>query len=572
MWEQNEYVSKDTLLAAIAENDATGRFTKQEFLRREDKVLMACRVFAYIFQERKFAQLDIQWVNKVSASRDALDSLRIPQKNKDTIQDSVRGHLLQKAAEKQVGEARLSQDIIGGGKGTGLFILLYGAPGVGKTATAEAIAQTNGKPLFKITIGDLGLTPESVESKLNAIFRLASLWDCILLMDEVDTFFSQRTKGDSAITKNALVSVFLRILDFYAGILFMTTNLPGALDEAFKSRIHYKILYPPLDAKQTIEIWQINLNRLRKLEAVHQYNPARRPMEIPDAEILRFAEVQFASSRQRRSGQWSGRQIRNAFQVARGLAYADADAELERLRASGSTQMEEMIPAPRLRERHFQVMGEVTDSYDRYIRSVFSGHSEEDLAKQHEHRDDGFTGNNGNGGNNSWAQRSHLELYESHSSVVGARTGAAPPSFDGARSPSRGSQLRPKTGGGSSWIGGPALAIPKERRSPSPMPMRMTFDEPSENGPFPGQSQVQSHLLSPNSHRLSVEGQGQGLGGSGRPTSAGGGPASKHVKRESGDYESATERSDVEYGHGYGDCRNEHGKRARLAEPRELFS
>jgi hypothetical protein len=205
MWEQNKYVSEDKLLGKMAENDTRGRCTTSEDLRSEDRFLIACRVFAYVFQERKFAQLDITSVAKSSGSRDALDSLRIPQRMKDTIQNSVRGHLLQKAAERQLGEARMTQDIIKG-KGTGLFILLYGAPGVGKTATAEAIAQTNGKPLFKITCGDLGLTPERVETKLRRIFRLASLWDCILLMDEVDTFFSQRSKGDGAMAKNALVS------------------------------------------------------------------------------------------------------------------------------------------------------------------------------------------------------------------------------------------------------------------------------------------------------------------------------------------------------------------------------
>ncbi len=79
-------------------------------------------------------------------------------------------------------------------------------PGVGKTATAEAVAQANGKPLFPITCGDLGLTPEKVESALNRIFRLANNWDCVLLLDEVDTFFSQRSRGDATLTKNALVS------------------------------------------------------------------------------------------------------------------------------------------------------------------------------------------------------------------------------------------------------------------------------------------------------------------------------------------------------------------------------
>lgn len=75
-----------------------------------------------------------------------------------------------------------------------------------RTATAEAIAQANGKPLFKITAGDLGMTPEKLEMSLRDIFRLASVWDCILLLDEVDTFFSQRSRADTATNKNALVS------------------------------------------------------------------------------------------------------------------------------------------------------------------------------------------------------------------------------------------------------------------------------------------------------------------------------------------------------------------------------
>lgn len=75
-------------------------------------------------------------------------------------------------------------------------------------ATAEAIALEHNKPLFAITCGDLGFTPQGVEKSLNEIFRLANLWDCILLLDEADVFLSQREKTD--LKRNALVSVFLR--------------------------------------------------------------------------------------------------------------------------------------------------------------------------------------------------------------------------------------------------------------------------------------------------------------------------------------------------------------------------
>ncbi|KAE9366586.1 hypothetical protein N431DRAFT_76822 [Stipitochalara longipes BDJ] len=96
------------------------------------------------------------------------------------------------------------------GKGTGLFILLHGVPGIGKTAIAEAIAQANGKPLFKTTIGDLGMIPERLEISLREKFHLANIWDCVFLVlldeAEADTFFAQQSQADMAINENALVS------------------------------------------------------------------------------------------------------------------------------------------------------------------------------------------------------------------------------------------------------------------------------------------------------------------------------------------------------------------------------
>jgi hypothetical protein len=202
---RNKFVLEDHFLVAVSQNHQRGQPTTSQFLRREEKILMHCRVFAYVFGERKFAQLDVTRLTPSARNFDALEALKISPVTKKLIQGSVRGHFLLKEAQGRYGEEGRSLDVIQG-KGTGLFILLHGVPGVGKTATAEAIAQANGKPLFKITCGDIGLTPDQVETSLRAIFRLASIWDCILLMDEVDTFFAQRSKGDSALIKNALVS------------------------------------------------------------------------------------------------------------------------------------------------------------------------------------------------------------------------------------------------------------------------------------------------------------------------------------------------------------------------------
>ncbi|KKY27634.1 putative aaa family atpase [Phaeomoniella chlamydospora] len=381
---RNKFVLEDPFLVAVARNHQRRQLTTKQFLRREEKVLMYCRVFAYVFQERKFAQLDVSRLTLSARNLDALEALKISPVTKKLIQGSVRGHFLQKETEGKYGEEGLSLDVIQG-KGTGLFILLHGVPGVGKTATAESIALANGKPLFKITCGDIGLTPDQVEASLRAIFRLASIWDCILLIDEVDTFFSQRSKGDSAITKNALVSVFLRVLDYYTGILFLTTNRSGALDEAFKSRIHYKIYYPPLTKDQALDIWKLNIQRLRHIS---EQSKEKRPLQIFDTDVLDFAEIQFDDCHRRGIGQWNGRQIRNAFQVARSLAYYDALTEGDQMRDTDTNKPDR---AAVLDVKYFRMMHDITESFDHYMLEVFSGMNDRDLALEMEHRADHWT-------------------------------------------------------------------------------------------------------------------------------------------------------------------------------------
>jgi len=58
----------------------------------------------------------------------------------------------------------------------------------------------------------LGLSPKEVEENLEFHFQLAQAWDCVLLLDEADVFLARRTVED--ISRNALVSVFLRILEY----------------------------------------------------------------------------------------------------------------------------------------------------------------------------------------------------------------------------------------------------------------------------------------------------------------------------------------------------------------------
>lgn len=118
---------------------------------------------------------------------------------KDVVQNLVNSHF--RRAEQQV---TWEHDIIEG-KGKGLIVLLHGAPGTGKTSTAESVAAACGRPLLQITCGDLGLTPVDVERALKEIFRYAQTWNCVLLLDECEIFLTRRFTNQDII-RNALVS------------------------------------------------------------------------------------------------------------------------------------------------------------------------------------------------------------------------------------------------------------------------------------------------------------------------------------------------------------------------------
>jgi SpoVK/Ycf46/Vps4 family AAA+-type ATPase len=122
--------------------------------------------------------------------QDPFSSLQIDPGHKDTTEILLYTHFEKKTLDRGPGPAIPDQDLIRG-KGRGAVFLLHGAPGVGKTATAKAVAQKYGTPLFSISCGDLGYQPDKVESALTEIFQLAQVWDCILLLDEADVFLIQ---------------------------------------------------------------------------------------------------------------------------------------------------------------------------------------------------------------------------------------------------------------------------------------------------------------------------------------------------------------------------------------------
>lgn len=113
-----------------------------------------------------------------------------------------------------------------------------------------------------LSSGELGSDPDSIDQRLQRVFRLAQTWKAVLLLDEADVFMVKRTDLD--LTRNAIVSIFLRQLEYYQGILILTTNRVEEIDDAFRSRIHFQLSFPDLDSVARRAIWRGFLGNVNK--------------------------------------------------------------------------------------------------------------------------------------------------------------------------------------------------------------------------------------------------------------------------------------------------------------------
>ncbi|WP_213307384.1 ATP-binding protein [Paraburkholderia sacchari] len=145
------------------------------------------------------------------------------------------------------------QDVVPGKSG-GTTILCQGAPGLGKTLTAEVYAEVVGKPLYRVHSGQLGTTAASVGAALSTILRRAMRWDAVLLLDEADVYIRRR---DNDLEHNAIVAEFLRTLEYFNGLLFMTTNRIDDVDDAILSRCIATIHYETPPKADAVRLWKV---------------------------------------------------------------------------------------------------------------------------------------------------------------------------------------------------------------------------------------------------------------------------------------------------------------------------
>lgn len=254
-------------------------------LGEAQQLICQSRLRGYSLKAKRWLDFFVDLVSEISWNDAAFDSLVLPSDQKD---------LVMSFAEAQVQHRQTFDDVIEG-KGKGMIMLLSGPPGVGKTLTAESVAENMHVPLYMMSAGDLGLRPSDIEYRLAQILDMVDKWNAVLLLDECDVFLQARSTSD--LERNRLVSIFLRMLEYYEGILFLTTNRIDNIDAAFQSRIHVSIAYPNLTSSARRSIWK---NFLTK---------STLPYMMKEKDYDELAQVEL-----------NGRQIKNVLKTSQLLA------------------------------------------------------------------------------------------------------------------------------------------------------------------------------------------------------------------------------------------------------------
>lgn len=129
-------------------------------------------------------------------------------------------------------------------------------------------------------MGKLSSDAIELEWQLINIFQKASAWNALLLLDETDVFLQSRAK--LTLERNRIVGVFLRKLEYFDGVLFLTTNMVHNFDEAIRNRIQLKMQYHILDQVARKTVANNFLKRISQRQGT---------LDISEQDINRFATI-----------------------------------------------------------------------------------------------------------------------------------------------------------------------------------------------------------------------------------------------------------------------------------------
>ncbi len=151
---------------------------------------------------------------------------------------------------------RVVQALRARGHGTLCF---YGAPGTGKTALGEHIAQALDQPLMVKRASELmSKYVGETEQQMAAMFREAETEKAVLLLDEADSFLQDR-RGAQRTYEVTEVNEMLQGMERFNGVFICTTNLLERLDQAALRRFTFKIKFKPLTREQRETMFRVEV-------------------------------------------------------------------------------------------------------------------------------------------------------------------------------------------------------------------------------------------------------------------------------------------------------------------------
>lgn len=173
-----------------------------------EKDLMFCHysIIGFSFNQKRWGALAVSQLRDPQWDDKALDRVMMTPARRELLRSLVSAHRVENGRPGGADDAAKAK-----GKDQGMVGLLSGPPGVGKTLTAEAIAEVSRRPLYVVSAGDLGTEVSDVDRRLGKVLAVASSWRCLLLIEDCDLFVRQRDRV--SVVNNALVSIFLRRLE-----------------------------------------------------------------------------------------------------------------------------------------------------------------------------------------------------------------------------------------------------------------------------------------------------------------------------------------------------------------------
>ncbi len=178
----------------------------------------------------------------------------------------------------------------------GYKALFYGPPGTGKTLTAGLLGKLANLEVYRV---DLSMVVSKyvgeTEKNLEKVFAKAEYKNWILFFDEADALFGKRTSISDAHDKyaNQEIAYLLQRLEDYNGLVILSSNMRGNVDEAFGRRLQSIVHFPVPRMSERLQLWKTSFSNKTELANDVNLEWVAEKFELAGGSIINV--VQYAS-------------------------------------------------------------------------------------------------------------------------------------------------------------------------------------------------------------------------------------------------------------------------------------